>query len=1120
MDTTSFAQRVADYLANAGNRQTLKVMIALLGVSLLFFSPLVDLRALRRRGVLGVLLALLLVAALAVSAYFEFGWKRYGRYMNPHDVFHYYVGAKYSAEHEYFNLYRCAYLADQEMNREFRESAIRNLETHAMEPVSAVAASAVAYKAPFTPARWEEFKRDIAYFQACVRTEPGKWTRMLRDKGYNATPVWNAVARWLAERAPAPRAEFQVLRDELHALGEMRGVPGAAAAPLWQRVALAVAQCRQALDADDPALAGNRQALELLEAEIEQLRTWSGSAMAGDAAAARARIASLVDRADPGSPWPMRLLTYIDLALLGLMFLALWAAFGWRVMLLALIFYGTSFFMNFVHIKGAFMRLDWLALLVVAMCLLKRGWHGAAGGVMAYACMARIFPFIFVFGMGARLVWHVLGWLWDRLRGAVAPRMFEFGYARFFLALAVVSGALVGMTYHADGGMKLWRVFGGKIAVHNADYSTTRVGFKYAVLGAHRRANAGETGWARAKPVFERAESLHGQVETARTAPADQPAWARTLARIIPQRESRGGIDALWQRLSLLNYAAAGLALLLVFLACAKLEDYEAVALGFVAAYFLAAPTFYYYVMLLAPLLFFLPKLTLTSRALGAALFFFFSIACYFVVWLYPGDREWERQHFIISCLMLAPCAWLLLSALAAPRRPRLAVVASADPYAALTAAAAPAARAERGLPPPRERADGRLERLGPGGMETGEPPQPAPALSEAPTAPARKRSPWVDFVVWALLGALVGLGGLFAMRHFILEPAAAPAPPAETVEAPSATALPEADSAPARELPPGQIEIVLTGDVMLSRNVARSIEQGNRNFAYPFEAAAPYLRGAHLAFCNLESPISGRGEALQKTYTFNAPPRAIEGLVYAGFDVVSLANNHTLDFGPVALEDTLRLLADQGIRAVGVSENDAPQEPAILEAGGLRVGFLAYCDPETPYACAREFDVFDTRPAEGTREAIARDIAALRPRVDILVVSMHWGVEYTPAPNAHTVALGRFIIDEGAHIVAGHHPHVQHEPELYNGGLILYSMGNFVFDQWSRPATTESRLYRVVVDRQGVVSADYLPMTIPRHEWKPTPTQDAFIPVEPGAPAQDEAVQDEAAETGAGEQP
>ena len=487
MDTMDFAQRVTGYLASAGNRQMLKVMITLLGVSLLFFSPLVDLRALRRRGVLGVHVALLLVALLAAAAYFEFGWKRYGRYMNPHDVFHYYLGAKYSTEHEYFNLYRCAYLADQEMNREFRESAIRNLETHEMEPVGAVLANAEAYKAPFTPERWEAFKRDIAYFQVCVRAEPGKWTRMLRDKGYNATPVWNAVARWVAERAPAPWAEFQVLRDELDAVSGTR----AAAAPQWQLVALAVAQCRQALGADNPALAGNRQALELLEQEIEQLRTWGGAAPAEDTAATRARIASLVDRADPGSPWPMLLLTCIDLALLAFMFLALWAAFGWRVMLLAAIFYGTSFFMNFVHIKGAFMRLDWLALLVVAMCLLKRGWHGAAGGVMAYACMARIFPFIFVFGMGARLFWHVLGWIGDRLRGAVAPRAFELGYVRFFLGLAVVSGALVGMTYHADGGMKLWRVFGDKIAVHNTDYSVTRVGFKYAVLGAHKRANAG-----------------------------------------------------------------------------------------------------------------------------------------------------------------------------------------------------------------------------------------------------------------------------------------------------------------------------------------------------------------------------------------------------------------------------------------------------------------------------------------------------------------------------------------------------------------------------------------------------------------------------------------------------
>lgn len=320
----------------------------------------------------------------------------------------------------------------------------------------------------------------------------------------------------------------------------------------------------------------------------------------------------------------------------------------------------------------------------------------------------------------------------------------------------------------------------------------------------------------------------------------------------------------------------------------------------------------------------------------------------------------------------------------------------------------------------------------------------------------------------------------------------------------------PNPASKPVRNGPTETVEekvtLVFCGDIMLSRNVARSIEgDPAKDFTFPFAVMAPWLREADIAFANLESPISGRGEKIEKAYTFNAPPEAIEGLVYAGFDVLSLANNHVLDFGTVAMEDTVKALEDNAIRDVGIAEGDTPQVPPILAVRDLSIGYLAYCDPVPAYSYAREFLAFNRRPASGTEENIARDIALLRERADIIVVSMHWGIEYKSKPDEHQVALGRFIIDAGANIVAGHHPHVQQEPEFYNEGIILYSMGNFVFDQYSRPPTRISRLYRVVIEKNRDLKVEYLPLEIPIRQWQPRPTADDFIVITPAAESPDE---------------
>lgn len=858
------------------DRHAAKLILIVAALILLWFWRRYQTKGLPSGGKIVFNTSLIGVALLSVFAYFEFGWMRYEQYMNPHDVYHYYMGAKYSPEHKYFDLYRTTLVADAELGRQYRQSTIRDLNTHSYESAAGVLARADSYRDAFTPARWEEFKKDTNYWRGVMPDY--KWQRLLRDKGYNATPVWNGIARFVAERAHTENV------------------------------------------------------------------------------------------------WAMRLLTYFDLILLTMAFGGIWAVWGWRAMAFAVIFHGTNFFMAFVHIKGAFLRLDWVVALVLATLAIYRSHYKSAGILMAFAASTRVFPLLFVFGLGIKCAENGLRFLWGRWRKSDRATPLNLSYLQFFVAFGVALALLCGGSLLTDSGPELWKNFAEKISLHNGDISTNRAGFKYVFLG-------GEDNKAAA---FEQGQTM----------------WRLLLAG----------------------------ALLLCALLARRLRDWETVPFSFAPVFFLTAPTFYYFVVLLVPLLFYLPGIAQRSRMLGAMSLFVLSATGYLLSFKY--DHHFQL-FFLMSCGLLAYVGYSMVAALIG----------------------------------------GTMNKKQLGGLGA--------------------------FVVGLVVAILLGGGGVAAWRL-----AAAPAAPQETpaVNTPAATpqetpaATPVPPSATAEDSS-GSAELVFVGDVMLSRNVAKSIVGTEKDFTFPFAGAAPYTQKADIAFANLECPVSGRGEKLpNKNYVFNAPPESVAGLVYAGFDLVSLANNHTLDYGTIALVDTEQHLDDAGILHFGVTEKETPQTPVKLTAKGITVGYLGYCDPVPRYSYAREFDAFDRGPAKGTREALARDIAALRPQVDILVVSMHWGIEYAQ-PNEHQIALGRFIIDSGADIVAGHHPHVQQDPEVYNGKLIIHSMGNFIFDQWSKDGVRDSRLYRVTVTKQGVTAADYVPMTIPRYLWQPTATG-APVPV------------------------
>lgn len=292
-------------------------------------------------------------------------------------------------------------------------------------------------------------------------------------------------------------------------------------------------------------------------------------------------------------------------------------------------------------------------------------------------------------------------------------------------------------------------------------------------------------------------------------------------------------------------------------------------------------------------------------------------------------------------------------------------------------------------------------------------------------------------------------------------------------------------------------VSLVFVGDVMPARNLPPHSPYNPEplDFAHIFELTAPILQAADLAFCNLESPISGRGTPLNKRYAFNAPVEAADGLKAAGFDVVSLANNHCLDYGPEALSDTLAHLDARGIHAVGIAPKGAPQKPVIVEVGGVRVGYLAYMSPDLYWGEIRQFC---PGPAIASEEAVVADITRLREDADIVVVSFHWGMEHTTALTGEQKRLGPAAIDAGAHLVVGHHPHVQQSIVTHGRGIILHSLGNFAFARWSPPGAQDTRIFRCLVDRNGIRGAEYLPVRIVSGRWRPEPQSEEWVAVVP----------------------
>ncbi len=269
-------------------------------------------------------------------------------------------------------------------------------------------------------------------------------------------------------------------------------------------------------------------------------------------------------------------------------------------------------------------------------------------------------------------------------------------------------------------------------------------------------------------------------------------------------------------------------------------------------------------------------------------------------------------------------------------------------------------------------------------------------------------------------------------------------------------------------------INLVAVGDIMLSRNVGQKMVQ-YQNYFYPFAKTAAVLQKADIVLGNLESPLLAGPPVNSPSMIFRADPECAPALARAGFNVLSLANNHIMNQGTKGLERTLELLSANKIVGVGAGRNATQAHQAqIIERKGIKIAFLAYVYPGNPEATENS-----TGAALMNPEQAKKDIAQARNEADLVVVSMHAGSEYTRYPNETQKNFAHAVIDAGADLVIGHHPHWHQIAEQYKGKYILYSLGNFIFDQMWSEETREGVIASIHLDKKGVQGLEFLPVKI-----------------------------------------
>lgn len=270
----------------------------------------------------------------------------------------------------------------------------------------------------------------------------------------------------------------------------------------------------------------------------------------------------------------------------------------------------------------------------------------------------------------------------------------------------------------------------------------------------------------------------------------------------------------------------------------------------------------------------------------------------------------------------------------------------------------------------------------------------------------------------------------------------------------------------------------LMLGDhpVVMGSGVGTMIEK--RGPGFPLSKVKDRFRGRDIVFANLEFVLSrtnlipDRLESME----MRSLPEAIDCLTGAGVNAVSVANNHMLQHGAGAFNETIELLKKNGVMPVGLRSTDDEfhSQPIIIERNGMSLGFLGY-------SCRKE-QHFGEEPlyAVAEKDGMASDITKLKEKADWVILSLHWGNEFINRPSLDQIRLGRHLVDCGADLIIGHHPHVLQGIERYRDGIIAYSLGNFVSDMW-QSRMKESMIFECTLSENRICNSGFVPVRINR---------------------------------------
>jgi len=274
---------------------------------------------------------------------------------------------------------------------------------------------------------------------------------------------------------------------------------------------------------------------------------------------------------------------------------------------------------------------------------------------------------------------------------------------------------------------------------------------------------------------------------------------------------------------------------------------------------------------------------------------------------------------------------------------------------------------------------------------------------------------------------------------------------------------------------------IYFGGDVTFANYFEKYVED---NYDYPFKKFE-WFKKADITMVNLENPLTNRGIAVEKQFNFRALPAYAKILKLGGIDIVTIANNHIYDYSDQGLFDTISNLDSIGIKHVGAGRNLLnARSPVIYDIKGIKIGFLAY------YGLGKHSDSYPAQTNSGgtalrSLEYIKEDISALKVSVDFVIINFHWGIEKEHYPGEDQIVFAHEVIDYGADLIIGHHPHVLQGIELYKNKVIAYSLGNFIFGGNSRKTYQTMVLgAKLNTSSQNVYSIEIIPIQV--DYWQP----------------------------------